>query len=274
MKDTKIKVTNNVGRVVKNPYEFYDNEDTTTRSCENAEYRKFEQTAIAHYFSTNAPDGEYLFSDFGEEVWQYKENEVWHFEEYGVSKQYESFKEYEERHQPMWETRRFRYINQPKAEEQPETVEQAAKRICLEVNKNGERYKFWADNGMSSRKNGDTFVSFEHGFQKGSNWKEQQLTATIQQKEIEIASLKWETQKLSEALISLQKSLPLINSDIKVTDDIDKSDIIKKAIEGAALLLKTTFDMCKLSTHINGKVAFDEINETYELSFKPVNPNR
>lgn len=55
-----------------------------------------------------------------------------------------------------------------------ETIEQAATRIRLERDKSGEAYNFWAVNGMSFRKNGDTSVAFKDGFIQGSVWQKQQ----------------------------------------------------------------------------------------------------
>jgi hypothetical protein len=60
------------------------------------------------------------------------------------------------------------------ATQQVETVEEAAERVRKEVQKSGESYDFWAKNGMSFVKNGDTNVYFKYGFLKGANWQRDQ----------------------------------------------------------------------------------------------------
>lgn len=74
-----------------------------------------------------------------------------------------------------------------------ETVEQAAKRIRRERDKNEESYKFWAQEGMSFVKNGDTNVAFKDGFIQGAQWQAQQskdMVSHIDTLIVEISSMK------------------------------------------------------------------------------------
>lgn len=54
--------------------------------------------------------------------------------------------------------------------EKTETVAEAAQRSRSEVQKSGESYDYWAKNGMSFVKNGDTNVAYRHGFEKGHQY--------------------------------------------------------------------------------------------------------
>lgn len=211
-----IVVTGGVGRV-KNNLKYIDmqfRENYTSYTAEqaldeNKIYYNLEQIAIANQFSTNAPDGEYLFSEFGEEEFQY-----WN----PVAKKYvkdkhvfegENYADYEAIHTASGiKTRRFRYLNQAKiegewycpkceallsneqvtfeethqtcgtgvivkAERQPGTVDEAA-------------YDFFISDSRARCWPKDTMM---YVFIAGANWKEQQLTATLQQKEVEIKHL-------------------------------------------------------------------------------------
>jgi len=92
------------------------------------------------------------------------------------------------------------------------------------------------------------------------NWKEAK---------IKIADLESDNEKLIKAYDLLLKAIPVIHFKpeiIEVTDD-KKRQVLELSIQGAATLLKTAFNICRLETHINGTVKFEDTNELFTLTF-------
>lgn len=86
----------------------------------------------------------------------------------------------------------------------------------------------------------------------------------------EIAAKQIKIEELEMHNELLIKALPAIHFKpgiVEATDE-DRIKIVEVALSGAATLLKKTFDMLDLKTHVNGTVIYEDTGEHFRLTFE------